>query len=422
VVSAASSRRLLACLVGAGVLALLVTARAEAGYGVAPGNGQTFTVSSDSVGSITDPSTLDFVVYLDAEDSDPYVWISESPQMHGGGTPAGGSVASCAAFELIPFGEQNKWVCRASTILMKPGRTYYWWLDFRRRDPGANVTTDRISGPFSFTLTAVQPPPSEEDPHEGVSSKTVESAATLPGATVFNGARSIKHTKLTQLVYRTMKEFGLPRSLAFACWSPTDWLAVLAAEGAEPTNGSSVLLGFWLRRQPRWLHLAPRSARSPLRPQPRHEPAARALPGNARPQLRPRPVAERILERRALPRERRVGPLPGLPQLRLTRRRVLVRLVAAVEQDRVAVRIVQPGSVADARVPHLVHLDARRHELRPRLGDIGDAEGERPRRERRELVVVGVRRHHRERDVAGLVLDPVLVRRVRVPRQAEHAP
>jgi hypothetical protein len=258
VVSAASSRRLLACLVGAGVLALLVTARAEAGYGVAPGNGQTFTVSSDSVGSITDPSTLDFVVYLDAEDSDPYVWISESPQMHGGGTPAGGSVASCAAFELIPFGEQNKWVCRASTILMKPGRTYYWWLDFRRRDPGANVTTDRISGPFSFTLTAVQPPPSEEDPHEGVSSKTVESAATLPGATVFDGARSIKHTKLTQLVYRTMKEFGLPRSLAFACWSPTDWLAVLAAEGAEPTNGSSVLLGFWLRRQPRWLHLAPR--------------------------------------------------------------------------------------------------------------------------------------------------------------------
>jgi hypothetical protein len=30
--------------------------------------------------------------------------------------------------------------------------------------------------------------------------------------------------------------------------------------------------------------------------------------------------------------------------------------------------------------------------------------------------------HHRERDVRGLVLDPVLVVEVFVPRQAEHLP
>jgi hypothetical protein len=39
--------------------------------------------------------------------------------------------------------------------------------------------------------------------------------------------------------------------------------------------------------------------------------------------------------------------------------------------------------------------------------------------QRRELVVVGLRRH-RERHVAGLVLDPVLPRRVRVPLEAQN--
>ena len=62
---------------------------------------------------------------------------------------------------------------------------------------------------------------------------------------------------LTTLVYKTMKSLGLPRQLAFACWNEADWLSVLAAEGSEPTRGNTRLLGFWLVRQPRWLHLAP---------------------------------------------------------------------------------------------------------------------------------------------------------------------
>ena len=37
-----------------------------------------------------------------------------------------------------------------------------------------------------------------------------------------------------------------------------------------------------------------------------------------------------------------------------------------------------------------------------------------------EHVVVRLGRHHRERDVRGLVLDPVVVVEVLVPRQAEH--
>ena len=57
-----------------------------------------------------------------------------------------------------------------------------------------------------------------------VSTKTIAAAAKLPSSVLFNGSRSIKHTTLTKLVYKTMKRFGLPRSLAFACWNRADWL------------------------------------------------------------------------------------------------------------------------------------------------------------------------------------------------------
>lgn len=258
------SRRLLVCVLALAGVALLAAGRANAGYGVAP-NGQSFPVTLDSIGYIASPNSIDLVVYLDAQDSDAYVWVSESSAVSPSGSPAAGSVGSCSSSTLIPSGEQNKWVCRTATLLMKPGRTYYWWLDFKRQDPGATIATDRISGPFSFTLQQATAPPPEPadppknpyDPHTGVSTKTVGSAATLPGAAAFNGSRSIKHTVLTSLVYRTMKQLGLPRQLAFACWNRNDWLSVLAAEGAEPEQGSATLLGFWLGRQPRWLHLAP---------------------------------------------------------------------------------------------------------------------------------------------------------------------
>jgi hypothetical protein len=48
----------------------------------------------------------------------------------------------------------------------------------------------------------------------------------------------------------------------------------------------------------------------------------------------------------------------------------------------------------------------------------GDGRG----RQRGELVLVRRGRHHREGDVRRLVLDPVVVIEVLVPRQAEHLP
>jgi len=261
-------RRLLLCLLLLGVLALAAAGRASAGYGVHP-NGQSYAVTLDSIGYIESPTAIDLVVYLDGQDSDPWIWVSESPQIGTYGIPTGRSVGSCSPSSLLPFSEQNKWVCRVSTISMQPGRTYYWWLDFRRREEGTTLPQDRISGPFSFSLSQAAtpaPPPVEdppveedppyEDPHEQVSAKTVDSAATLPSAARFDSRRSIKHTTLTRLVYKTMRQLGLPRQLAFACWNRADWISVVQADAMEP-GGNARLLGFWLGRQPRWLHLAP---------------------------------------------------------------------------------------------------------------------------------------------------------------------
>jgi hypothetical protein len=251
------SRRTLVCTLAVGALALLAAGRANAGYGVGP-DGKSFTVTADSAGYVQAPASLDLVVYLDAEDSSAAVWLSDSPAVSPLGTPSGRTVGSCSSGSLLPFGEANKWVCRVSTSQLQPGHTYYWWLAFVRQDPGAAAPTDHVSGPFSFSLVQnATPPPVVTEPHAPVSTKTIAAAATLPSSTVFTGRRSVKHTALTRLVYRTMKKLGYPRQLAFACWNQSDWLSVLAAEGTEPRRGNSELLGFWLGRQPRWLHLAP---------------------------------------------------------------------------------------------------------------------------------------------------------------------
>jgi hypothetical protein len=254
-----------------GALALALTGTASAGYGAYP-NGQTFEVTTDGA-SIDSPSTLDFVVALDAQDRDAYVWVSATPTIGAFGTPDGTGVGSCSQSTLIPFGEPGKWVCRVSTILMQPGRTYYWWLDFGRVEDGSSVPQRRISGPFPFTLVekpaapATTPPAAPTPPQvvppatpaaPAASTATAERAAVLPTFGRFTGTRSIKHATLTRLVYRTMKQLGTPRQLAFACWNTRDWRAVVEAEGATAEDGQVTLAGFWLGRQPRWLHLSPR--------------------------------------------------------------------------------------------------------------------------------------------------------------------
>ena len=191
------SRRTVVCLLAVGV-ALFAAGRANAGYGVGP-DGQTFTVTANSAGLVQTPVSLDLVVYLDAQDSSSAVWVSDNPAIGAAGVPVGRNLGSCSAGSLLPFGEANKWVCRVSTSQLQPGRTYYWWLSFARQDPGTPAPTDRISGPFSFSLAQAAtppppppppvpaPPPVVKDPHAPVSTKTIAAAARLPGSTVFNG-------------------------------------------------------------------------------------------------------------------------------------------------------------------------------------------------------------------------------------------
>ncbi len=90
-----------------------------------------------------------------------------------------------------------------------------------------------------------------------------------------------------------------------------------------------------------------------------------------------------------------------------------------VEEDPVPGRVADSRAVADTRVPHLTDFEALRLELGLRGCDVGDAERDRPRRDRGEHVVVRLRRHHGKRHVRGLVLDPVVVVEVLVAREAE---
>ena len=270
-------RRRIAAL-SAVVVALLVPELAHAGYGVQP-NGQTIVVTVAGLGYITAPERIDFLVYLDERDSDPFVWVSDSPQINALGSPAGSAVASCNATSFRPWAERGKHVCSLSTVLMKPGRTYYWWLDYRRLEEDSPAPQKRISGPFAFTLeqapatppatapstTPATPPATRPTPPAArptkpttrVSTKTWRSAATLPTRNRYTGERSIKHQKLTDVIYDTMKALGAPRVLAIGCWTEPDFEAVARSADFVTHDEDSVVAGFWLGRQPRWLHLAP---------------------------------------------------------------------------------------------------------------------------------------------------------------------
>ena len=102
------------------------------------------------------------------------------------------------------------------------------------------------------------PPPAPPAPPPSPP-KTYRSAPGLPSRSTFNDSRSIKHSRLSDSIYSVTKVVGVPRQLAVACWSSDDWDNVLSStEGLALYNRfDSVTLGFWLSRQPRWLHMSP---------------------------------------------------------------------------------------------------------------------------------------------------------------------
>ena len=144
--------------------AFLAPGIAQAGYGVQP-IGQTYVVTTSGIGYILTPERLEFLVYLDGRDSEPFIWVSDSPAINSLGTPAGSMVASCNGTAFRPWVEPGKHVCSLTTVLMRPGRTYYWWLDYRRLEDGSAASQKTISGPFAFRLEqAPATPPATTPP------------------------------------------------------------------------------------------------------------------------------------------------------------------------------------------------------------------------------------------------------------------
>ena len=117
------------------------------------------------------------------------------------------------------------------------------------------------AGPFTYTLSAPPPPPPPLPPPPRprpprAPAKTYESAPRLASHVRYTG-KSIKHVRLTETVYATMKSLGIPRLLAIACWSKQDWPSVLESAGGGGNEPGIVTLAFWFGGQPRWLHLSP---------------------------------------------------------------------------------------------------------------------------------------------------------------------
>lgn len=114
------------------------------------------------------------------------------------------------------------------------------------------------AGPFTYRLSPPPPPPPAppQRPHPPrPPAKTYESAPLLASQVRYAG-NSIKHARLTETVYATMKSLGIPRLLPVACWSKEDWPSVLESAGGGSEPGI-VTLAFWFGGQPRWLHLSP---------------------------------------------------------------------------------------------------------------------------------------------------------------------
>lgn len=123
--------------------------------------------------------------------------------------------------------------------------------------PDWNYQLSSAPPPPPTTTTTTTPPPSPPPPPPPPS-KAYSDASSLPSMIRYTG-RSIKHVRLGERMYETMKMIGLrPQLVAIACWSAPDWPSVLASVGDKPTRDNISTEGFHVWTQPHWIHLAPK--------------------------------------------------------------------------------------------------------------------------------------------------------------------
>ena len=120
-----------------------------------------------------------------------------------------------------------------------------------------NQISDRISTPWNYKLTLPTPPPPPPEPEPKPETRSWRDAPGLPSRIRYTGA-SIKHVRLGENLYKTLKRLGSPRVVAVACWSKADWPGVLESSTGGSDDPDSVTVAFWLPRQPRWLHISPK--------------------------------------------------------------------------------------------------------------------------------------------------------------------
>jgi hypothetical protein len=113
---------------------------------------------------------------------------------------------------------------------------------------------DAPDGTALYTYTVTQTPGQPRPPSPSPRQRTYEDAPRLPSRIRYVG-NSIKHVRIGEKLYATMRKLGAPRVVAVACWSKADWPSVVESAGIRQP---STLDGFWLPRQPRWVHVSPK--------------------------------------------------------------------------------------------------------------------------------------------------------------------
>lgn len=124
---------------------------------------------------------------------------------------------------------------------------------------------DRISSPWNYRLANPGPPPAPPPeltapparPTPGPRGRTWQDAPRLPSRIRFTG-RSVKHVRLGENLYKTLRRLGSPHVVNVACWSKEDWPSVLQSATGPSDQPGSITVAFWYPRQPRWLHISPR--------------------------------------------------------------------------------------------------------------------------------------------------------------------
>jgi hypothetical protein len=114
---------------------------------------------------------------------------------------------------------------------------------------------DSSLGLYSFRVVGSTGPGQAPKPKPKPKYDHYRDATKLPARVRYTGA-SIKHERLGEQLYRTMKRLGVPRVVSVACWSRRDWPDVYASTGGD--GNPSFISGFWHPRLPRWVHVAPK--------------------------------------------------------------------------------------------------------------------------------------------------------------------